>query len=136
MKLASRIMALFPPSSARTPWYSTGCGVARQPPDSTRVAGIPPSSCVRPTAVHLFQHDQHAAGGLGVPAWHAGVGPSGARSARVRCGRRCGVVLQVGGQAFVGFGDAPEPIDGPRIGVVAVGVVLAGESAVGLLDTG
>src|ERR1700747_739686 len=24
-----------------------------------------------------------------------------------------GVVLQVGGQVFVGFGDAPEPVDGP-----------------------
>jgi hypothetical protein len=36
-----------------------------------------------------------------------------------------GVVLQVGGQVFVGFGDAPEPVDGPGIGVVAVGVVLA-----------
>jgi len=31
-----------------------------------------------------------------------------------------GVVLQVGGQVFVGFGDAPEPVDGPGIGVVAV----------------
>src|SRR5215468_10112175 len=38
------------------------------------------------------------------------------------------------GQVFVGFGDAPEPVDGPGIGVVAVGVVLAGELAVGLLD--
>ena len=47
-----------------------------------------------------------------------------------------GVVLQVGGQVFVGFGDAPEPVDGPGIGVVAVGVVLAGEFAVGLLDIG
>jgi hypothetical protein len=37
-----------------------------------------------------------------------------------------GVVLQVGGQVFVGFDDAPEPIDGPGIGVVAVGVMLAG----------
>ena len=44
--------------------------------------------------------------------------------------------LQVGGQVFVGFGDAPEPVDGPGIGVVAVGVVLAGELAVGLLDVG
>src|SRR5437899_1077182 len=47
-----------------------------------------------------------------------------------------GVVLQVGGQVFVGFGDAPEPVDGPGIGVVAVGVALAGEFAVGLLDIG
>jgi len=47
-----------------------------------------------------------------------------------------GVVLQVGGQVFVGFGDAPEPVDGAGIGVVAVGVVLAGEFAVGLLDVG
>src|SRR5262249_39130391 len=47
-----------------------------------------------------------------------------------------GVVLQVGGQVFVGFGDAPEPVDGPGIGVLAVGVVLAGELAVGLLDIG
>ena len=29
--------------------------------------------------------------------------------------------LQVGGQVFVGFGDAPEPVDGPGIGVVAAG---------------
>jgi len=47
-----------------------------------------------------------------------------------------GVVLQVGGQVFVGFGDAPEPVDGPGIGVVAIGVMLAGEFAVGLLDIG
>ena len=47
-----------------------------------------------------------------------------------------GVVLQVGGQVFVGLGDAPEPVDGPGIGVVAVVVVLPGESAVRLLDIG
>jgi len=41
-----------------------------------------------------------------------------------------------GGQVFVGFGDAPEPADGPGIGVAAVGVALAGEFAVGLLDIG
>ena len=46
------------------------------------------------------------------------------------------LLLQVGGQAFVGFGDAPEPVDSPGIGVVAVGVVLAGKFAVGLLDIG
>src|SRR6266487_1364114 len=60
----------------------------------------------------------------------------GGRSGRAWCGRSVGVVLQVGGQVFVGFGDAPEPVDGPGIGVVAVGVVLAGEFAVGLLDIG
>jgi len=41
-----------------------------------------------------------------------------------------------GGQVFVGFGDAPEPADGPGIGVVAVGVILAGELAVGAFDVG
>src|SRR5258708_1548550 len=79
----------------------------------------------------LFQHGQHAAGGLGVPAWHAGVGPWGAVGPGLLW-----PLPWVGGQVFVGFGDAPEPVDGPGIGVVAVGVVLAGELAVGLLDIG
>ena len=83
----------------------------------------------------LFQHGQHAAGSLGVPAWHAGVRPRRGGRAGPAVAVAVGVVLQVDGQVFVGFGDAPEPVDGPWIGVVAVGVVLAGEFAVGLLTS-
>jgi hypothetical protein len=72
----------------------------------------------------LFQHGQHAADGFGVPAWHAGVGPRPGGRAGPAVAVAVGVVLQVGGQVFVGFGDAPEPVDGPGIGVVAVGVVV------------
>src|SRR5258708_30787812 len=79
----------------------------------------------------LFQHGQHAAGGLGVLAWHADVGRRGGGRAGPAVAVAAGVVLQVGGQVFVGFGDAPEPVDGPGIGVVAVGVVLAGAVAGG-----
>lgn len=45
----------------------------------------------------LFQHGQYAADGLGVPAWHAGVGrrPGG------RADPAVGVVLQVDGQGGV-----------------------------------
>jgi hypothetical protein len=43
---------------------------------------------------------------------------------------------RAGEQVFVGFGNAPELVDAPGIGVLAVGVVLAGEFAVGLLDVG
>ena len=59
-------------------------------------------------ACQLFQHGQHAAGGLGVPVWHAGVGPWGGGRAGLGVAVAVGVVLQVGGQVFVGFGDAPE----------------------------
>jgi hypothetical protein len=84
----------------------------------------------------LFQHGQQAAGGLGVLAWRADVGPRRGGRAGPAGAVAGGVVLQAGGQVFVGFGDAPEPVDGPGIGVVAVGVMLAGEFAVGLLDIG
>jgi hypothetical protein len=38
------------------------------------------------------------------------------------------------GQGFVGFGDLPEPGGGLLVAGVGVGVVLAGQLAVGLLD--
>src|SRR6266487_3864386 len=56
----------------------------------------------------LFQYGQHAAGGLGVLAWHADVGPRWGGRAGPAVAVAVGVVLQVGGQVFVGFGDAPE----------------------------
>src|SRR6185312_10062372 len=49
----------------------------------------------------LFQHDQHAAGGLGVPAWHADVGSRRGGRAGPAVAVAVGVVLQVGGQVFV-----------------------------------
>ena len=53
----------------------------------------------------LFQHGQHAAGGLRVPAWHAGAGPRRGGRAGPAVAVAVGVVLQVGGQVFAGFGD-------------------------------
>ena len=77
----------------------------------------------------VFQDFDEAADGRVIVLWDHVQGVRADGPGGVVDGAAVGV-----GQDFVGHGDGLEPVSGARVAGVAVGVVLAGQLAVGPLD--